>query len=125
MASLHKSKQHGRYVWRVSFYDKHGERRYVRLGGIGKTTAKSIALHVQALADLSYAGLPPDAEQTEWLKKVGDDLAAKLAGVGLIPARQPAGESTATISVATFIDGYIAGRTDLKERTRNNFKQAR
>src|SRR5262245_41332559 len=123
MASLHKIKQHGRYVYRVSFYDKHGERRFIRLGEINKTSANSIALHVQALADLSYAGLPPDAEQTEWLKKVGD-LADKLAGVGLIAKRETSKETEA-VTLGGFVDAYIAGRTDVKPWTETNLKQAR
>src|SRR5262245_40843745 len=124
MASLHKIKQHGRYVYRVSFYDKHGERRFIRLGEIKKVNAQSIALHIQALADLSYAGQPLDAEQTEWLKKVGDDLAAKLAGVGLIAPRESATEAR-VVTLAEFIDSYIAGRTDTKAGTKTNYGQAR
>jgi hypothetical protein len=78
MASLHKVKQHGRNVYRVSFYDKDGTRRFIRLGEIGKKVAESIALHVQQLADMSCAGLPLDAEQVAWLAKIGQNLADKL-----------------------------------------------
>src|SRR5438067_655841 len=105
MASLHKVKQHGRFVYRVSFYDKDGERRFIRLGEIrDKKIANSIALHVQQLADLAFAGQPPDAEQTAWLEKIGE-LADKLAGVGLIPKREPA-PAVAAIGLAEFIDSY-------------------
>ena len=123
MASLHKIRQHGRYVYRVSFYDKDGERRFIRLGEIGKKMADSIALHVQQLADFSYAGMSPDAEQTAWLGKIGEDLAAKLIDAGLAPKRE-APATKAPLGLAEFIDDYI-GKANVKGRTRDNFKQAR
>lgn len=124
MAALHKVKQHGRYVYRVSFYDKNGERRFIRLGEIRKNLAQSIAVHVQALADLSYAGQLPDAEQSAWLVKVGKELGDKLAAVGLIAAKEQPAEAAAT-ELAAFLDTYIAGRTDVKPWTKTNLKQAR
>jgi hypothetical protein len=124
MASLHKVKQHGREVYRVAFYDKDGQRRFIRLGELGKRAAEKVAKRVQDLADMAYAGESPDAELSGWLGKIGQDLADKLATGGLIPKRVPT-EATAGIGLAEFLDGNISGRTDLKARTRNNFKQAR
>lgn len=120
MASLHKVKQHGRMIYRVSFYDKNGERRFIRLGEMAKKAADSIALHVQQLADLSYAGLAPDAEQTAWLAKVGRDLAEKLAGVGLIAKR----EQVVPATLGEFLDGHIATLI-VKPSTKCNLKQSR
>ena len=122
MASLHKVKQHGRMVYRVSFYDKDGERRFIRLGEIGKKAAESITLHVQQLADLSYAGMSLDAEQTAWLAKIGQDLTDRLAAVGLVPNRASTAKD---VQLGEFLDGYIADRTDIKPWTKTNLKQAR
>src|SRR6478752_2923663 len=88
MASLHKVCQHGRTVFRIAFYNKDGQRKFIRIGDIGKRAADKIAKRVQDLADLAYAGESPDAELVAWLTKIGQDLADKLAAAGLIPKRQ-------------------------------------
>jgi hypothetical protein len=49
MASLHKIQQHGRDVYRLSWYDKNGGRRFIRLGDIGKKAAESILTRVSHL----------------------------------------------------------------------------
>lgn len=123
MASLYKERQHGRQVWRVSFYDKDGTRRKIRLGDMAKKAAEAIALKVQTLADYSSAGLPPDAELSAWLAKIGDELAGKLAKVGLIAQREAA--AAADTKLAAFLDAYANGRTDVKAGTKLNFLQAR
>jgi len=126
MASLHKEQQHGREIWRIAFYDKDGNRRKIRLGEIGKKSAKSIAMHVQQLANFSYAGESPDGELTAWLAKIGQDLADKLAAVGLIGKRDKQSPAVvAVVRLAAFVDAYIAGRSDVKSGTKLNFHQAR
>jgi integrase len=108
----------------VSFYDKDGERRYIRLGEIGKKRAESIAGHVQQMANATYAGELPDAEQAAWLAKIGQDLADKLAVAGLIAKRQPA-EPPPASRLAEFLDEYMRLRTDVKRSTKIAWTQAR
>jgi integrase len=112
MASLQKVKQHGRDVFRVVFYDKDHDRRYLRLGSMGKKAAESIRSHVEHLADLSAAGLPIDAELSAWLDKIGKKLADQLAALGLIAPRESA-------ALAAFLDGYIQGRTGAPNTIKN------
>src|SRR4051794_21087849 len=118
MASLHKEKQHGREVFRLSWYDNNDNRRIIRLGSIGKTTGEKICRHVTHLVDLAAAGLPLDKGGTEWLAGIGADLAKKLAGAGLIPERQ-------TATLADFIDDYLESRQDLQKNSLRIFKTAR
>src|SRR5207237_1431894 len=56
-----------------------------------------------------------DRETASWVARIGDDLAAKLAAVGLITSR-----AAATARLQEFIDGYIASRTDVKAQTTLN-----
>jgi integrase len=53
--------------------------------------------------------------------KIGDDLHAKLAKAGLVTPRQPAKQ----LCLGPFLDSYITGRTDLKDRTRMSLHGAR
>jgi integrase len=126
MASLHKCKQHGHDVWRISFYSRQGEkkvRRMFRIGEMKKATAEGIARRTQDLADLTFAGLSPDAELQAWLAKCSPLLLDKLARVGLIPQRKPVTKVEA-VTLGPFLDGYIRGRTDIKTGTTTNLNQA-
>jgi len=84
MASLSREKN-GTY--RIQFVDCHNKRRSVRLGAIPKKAAESVKTKVESLAALAVARLPMDHETATWVGGIGDDLAGKLAAVGLIPER--------------------------------------
>src|SRR4051794_11540661 len=85
MASLsHES--NGNYTIQVVGPD--GKRRSIRLGKVNKKTATEVRLKVEHLNALNAAKLPMDTETALWVGRIGDDLAAKLAAVGLMPARQ-------------------------------------
>ncbi len=73
---------------RVLFFGPDGRRHAVRLGKLNKKQADSVRLRIEHLANAARTRLPLDAETAAWVGTVGDDLAAKLAAVGLIPARQ-------------------------------------
>ena len=118
MASLHRTKQHGREVYRLSWYDKAGRRKSIRLGDIGRKAANTICQRVTQLADLADAGHPIDGELTAWLDKISQDLADKLAAAGLIRERQSA-------SLAEFIDAYLDDRKDMKANSIRIYRSAR
>jgi integrase len=127
VASLHKIKQHGRDVWRISFYCRQGEkkvRRMIRIGEMKKTTAEGIARRTQDLADLTFAGLSPDSELQAWLAKCSPTLLDKLARAGLVPRREPVSKVEPVV-LGSFLDAYIRGRSDLKTQTANNLGQAK
>jgi integrase len=118
MATLRKVDQHGRDVYRLTWYDKNGDRRQIRLGEIGKKAAEAICSQVGHLVDLAASGSALDARATEWLAKIGKELADKLAGVGLIAERKSA-------TLAAFIDAYLDSRHDLKKNSARIYRTAR
>jgi integrase len=126
MASIHKTKQHGKDVWRCAFYCRMGEkkvRRFIRLGELNRKAAEGIARRVQDLADLTFAGQGPDAELLGWLAKISAELRGKLARAGLID-RQPKAEAKVPTLLGPFLDAYKASRTDVKAGTKTTFGQA-
>ena len=65
--------------------------------------AGSIKLKVETLAASVASKLPLDSETSAWLCGIGNDLAAKLAAVGLMPERQ-------SRKLGAFLEAYIEGR---------------
>ncbi len=99
MASLNKE-PNGNYT--VQLVGSDGKRRSLRLGKVPKKSADSIKLRVESLHACAVAGLPWDADLASWVASLGEDLAAKLAGLGLMPARQ------AAVTLAGLLDLYAA-----------------
>jgi integrase len=110
MASITKQ-PNGRRV--IQFVAKGGKRKSLRLGKMSQRHAEEIKVKVEALNAAAISGLPIDSETAAWVAKVGDALAVKLAGVGLIPRR-------ASAVLGAFTKEYIDRRTDIKTRTREN-----
>jgi integrase len=100
MASLSRD-SNSNYTIQVVCGD--GKRRSIRLGAVNKKTANEVKLKVETLHALAVANLPMDTETAGWVSGIGDDLAAKLAAIGLIPARVSRG-------VGGFLDDYLAQR---------------
>ena len=99
MASLEKSS--AGYVIRIVGAD--GKRRPIRLGKLNKKDANEVKLKVEHLHALTLNNLPMDAVTADWVGKLGEDLAAKFAAVGLIPAR-------GSRKLGDFLDHYLEGR---------------
>lgn len=113
-------------AWRVGFYDKHGDRRFIRIGRMPKRDAEGIANRVQDLVNASIAGRGLDAELAGWLAKIGDKLAGKLAAAGLIPRRQPTETpEVKAVLLDEFLGGYIRGRSDLKSLTVDHLRTSK
>jgi hypothetical protein len=96
-----------------------GKRKSIRLGKVSRQTGEKIKVKVEYLVAAVASACPLDLETATWVSKIGDDLAGKLAAVGLIARRVPAGP------LAEFLDSYIAGRTDHKPSTAKTIAQAR
>ena len=88
---------------RILFIAADGKRKTIRLGSVPRKVAESVKLRVEALVAAVAARVPVDHETAAWVGQVGDELAAKLAAVGLIPSRQ-------SRRLRDFLDGYIGGR---------------
>jgi len=95
----------------IQFVGSDGKRRSVRLGKVDQRTAESVKIRVELLNAANIAGHVVDPNTAEWLATIGDDLADKLARVGLAPRREAA-------TLQAFLDAYLDGRADVKIRTR-------
>ncbi len=102
----------------IQFIGADAKRRSIRLGKVTAKQANEVKLKVEALSAAKMSGMSLDNDAARWVASIGDDLAKKLAKVGLIPER-----GTATLD--GFIGDYVAKRTDLKWRTLNNLEQTR
>jgi integrase len=87
----------------IQFVGGDGKRRSVRLGKVNKKVAEAVKVRIETLNALLIAKLPMDGDTATWVAGVGDDLAAKLAAVGLIPERR-------TQALGAFLDGYLIDR---------------
>ena len=83
MASLSTDAKGNRSIQFTSPADR--KRRTIRLGKVPKKLAESVRTKVEALVASLSAKVPPDAETAAWTAGVLDELAAKLAAVGLMP----------------------------------------
>ncbi len=106
---------------RILFVAADGARKTVRLGKCSQHDAEQVCRHVEALAASTIHGQSVSRVTALWISNVGRTLHDRLSRAGLIEPRQHAGRMT----VAEFIDGYIAQRHDLKPTTLTVLKQAR
>ena len=114
MASLNKQPNGG---YAVQLVGTDGKRRTLRLGKVPKKSADSIKLRVESLHACATAGLPWDADLASWVSSLGDDLAAKIAGLGLLPARQ-------SQTLGDFLEEYIDGHAlTVKKSTVLKYRQ--
>lgn len=95
----------------VQFVGSDGKRRSIRLGKLTTAAAEKVRQHVTELAAATAAGIDPAADTREWVKSAPDELAAKLAAVGLAPARVP----TAGRSLGEFLDRFRVGTATAKK----------
>jgi hypothetical protein len=102
----------------IQFYSGDGKRKSIRLGMVPAKLAEQVKLKVEALSVAAVSGMPIDNDTAQWVAKVGDDLAEKLAAVGLVAARKVA-------TLDAFLRAYIADKTDAKRRTVVNLDACR
>jgi integrase len=95
-----------------------GKRKTVRLGRTTQKDAQSIKGHIEAILSATRSKTSIADEEARWLAEIPDELADKLAAVGIGRARQAA-------TLAAFCESYLAGRTDLKASTRIAYGTAR
>ena len=114
MASVSKETRSGRTLYRIQFRDANKRRKSIRLGGLAKKDAHAICSKVGALVSASISKRPLDNAAAQWLIEIGDDLHEKLANAGLCEPRESA-------QLGQFISDYIKRRSNVAERTRDNW----
>src|SRR5262249_18613084 len=83
-----------------------------------------VKIKVEVINAAAIHGVAIDGETAEWLSKIGDAVHAKLARAGLVELRKSLGPKPQG-ALGEFLECYIAGRTDVKPRTRINLDSAR
>ena len=102
---------------RVIAYDRRNKIKFA-LGAVTKKAAERFANRIDDLIASSRMGIAPSKELASWLADLSDDLHQILVDNGYVKPRQ----KMATLT--EFIDGYIAGRTDVTERRRGKLRVA-
>ena len=104
MASISREKN-GRRT--LQFVGPDRKRRSIRLGKVSQRMAESVKLLVEHLAAAAVTGHAIDVETARKVADLSDDLADKLARVGMIPKRESA-------TLGNFLQEYIDSRIDAK-----------
>ncbi|HYH67814.1 MAG TPA: hypothetical protein VD866_24165, partial [Urbifossiella sp.] len=92
------------------FHPADGRRKRVRLGKVPRKAAETVKLRVEAIAGALAAGAAVDPQTAAWTAGIPDDLAAKLAAVGLMAERPKA------VTVAGLLAVYAAEK-EAKNKT--------
>ena len=97
---------------RIQFFDGTGNRHSITLQKMNLKEVARVMTKVEELLKCKTANIPWDLELSQWVAGVGDDLARKLADVGLLPVIRKNAELDA------FTKSFIESRTDAKATTR-------
>jgi len=109
---------------RITFKNSDREHKTIRLGKVSRRLAEEVKIKVEVINAAAIHGVAIDGETAEWLSKIGDAVHAKLARAGLVELRKSLGPKPQG-ALGEFLECYIAGRTDVKPRTRINLDSAR
>lgn len=102
----------------IQFVASDKKRKSIRLGKVSQRVAEAVKIRVEHLNAAKIHGHAIDDETSRWVGNLDDKLADKLSAVDLIPKRERA-------TLAAFVDGYIASRTDVKPNTLIVWRQTR
>ena len=89
--------------FRILFVAPDGKRKTLRLGKVSRHQAVAVKVKIETLVAAAFTGHPPDDEVSRWVAAVGDELADKLAAVGLVPKRQ---QTTVKGLATTFCEAH-------------------
>jgi integrase len=114
MASITKE-ANGRRT--VQFIGVDGKRRSLRLGRTTQRAADAVKLRVEMILSAQHAGHAVDDETARWMSNLDQTMSDKLAAVGLAARRE-------CLTLKEFLDDYIDGRSDIKDRTTLRLREA-
>src|SRR4051812_9261865 len=103
----------------IQFISADRKRRTVRIGKRSLAMARKIAGHIEELNGANIMQTAPAQRTAEWVADLKDDMAQKLASVGLIQPRAVRGDSTLGI----FLAAYLVSRVDVKPATKEVWSQ--
>ena len=86
MASISSNRKTG--LKTLQFVAGDGRRRSVRLGAVPIKAANEVKSRVEQLLACIITGTAPDTDLARWKASIGDELAERLAAVGLMASRE-------------------------------------
>jgi integrase len=104
---------------RIEFVIPGRTRQRIRLGKANQRTAEGIKTKIESLVSATASGCGWDNDTAEWVGRIGDDLADRLAAAGLIPHR----ERLVCPPLKEFTEGVKDGKANLKPNTLRNYDQ--
>jgi len=113
MASI-SSAPNGRRV--IQFSLGGGRRQSIRLGKMPMKAAETVKVRVEHLVVAKMTGSAVEPETARWLTGLDDALHEKLAKVDLVVPRKKS-------TLAEFVTGYVASRTNVKPATKEIWRQ--
>ncbi len=119
MAGVSRTIKDGQVRFRISFYNKDGERKFVRLTNVNERSAQRIADKIDLLVAASIDGGGIGGDLAAWVRNAGKDLQEKLERVGLLAPQEKKEPSDPTLK--DFLDSYTSSRHDVKKGTSINY----
>ena len=104
---------------RIEFTLPGQPRQKIRLGKVNQRNAEGVKTKVESLISAMISGCGWDCDTAEWVGKVGDDLADKLAAARLIPQR----DRIVCPPLKKFAEALRDSRPNLKPNTLRNYDQ--
>lgn len=125
MASIATDKDGRRII--QFFHPEDGKRKTLRLGRVDIKAARSVRVRVETIVAAKAQGVALDLDTAKWLADRPDGFYNKLMGVDLAHPREPKAthEKPAGTSLVSFLDGYMAIRTNAKPATLVVWRQTR
>jgi integrase len=102
----------------IQFVGEDRKRRSLRLGKVSQRAAEAVKLRVEHLAAARITGATIDTDTARWLAELPDELAGKLAAVGLMPKRA----ESRGLTLGEHLAAYIVKRTGAKPATVTHLK---
>ena len=103
---------------RIQFVADDGKRKAINLGKVALRKVEVWVRHIEQILEAKRFAQTVEPPTLAWVESLTDELHCKLVLVGLMPSR----ESTAN-RLNAFLDGFIAGRKDVKPATKIVWRQ--
>ena len=114
--------EYGDGLKRIGFnLEANGARQFIRLGAVDRRTAEEARLRIGKIIAARQMNISIDPETAAWLTNTSEELHRRIAATGLVEPRI----APCSMGLAEFVDGFIAGKADVKLHTRLNFNQAK
>jgi integrase len=109
---------------RIHFVGTDGKRRAFRIGKVDHDYAEKFRYRVEDLLAAAITNAVPREDTARWAAGLHTKIQDKLAAAGLIEIEEEDSQK-GTLELGSFMDAWIASRTDVKEASRTVYRRAR